>query len=644
MQAPTQNQSRLDRHALAAAPATLLAMICIVTSAAVPAAVRADVLRTTKPVQISGPSPFAGCTADQVPGNAGWAVANSEVEPWLAVNPTNPSNLVALWSQDWTHDRQGARGLVAGVSFDGGKSWRNVVIPGLTLCSGGSAVRTGDPWLAFAPNGDLYLSALSVGITSNGGVGPPFTVLASKSTDGGLTWGQVATLTEDTNFQDKESITADPGNPNFVYTVWDDAVYGRILLARTANGGLSWEAARTIYNAPNGNLPLGNQIVVLPDGTLLDFFSEGQHQNDPGGGSHFGPWTISLIRSTDKGATWQQNKPIRVVDLTTQCPTVEACVVDPETGQPVRDAQPLFDVAVDRGNGNLYLQWTDGRFSNFQFTSVAFSKSTDGGFTWSTPIKINKTPTNIAPGNQQAFGHSIHVAPDGTIGAAYYDFRFNDPSPGLLTDYWLVHCHSTTDCSNSANWKDENRLTNASFDIEKAVYSGPPPGAFFVGDYQGMASDGSDLLTVWGQPQGADPGSIFFERAKIGAGGTLAASALGPDAALAPGTCHPNQYLCCPLGFGDCICIKKGTTCLAGSLGSTSGGATLTGPVRGVVRVYDVAGRLVRTLPDTWAPAWDSIRWDGRLQDGRQVATGLYFLKLKMADGRTMAKRTVVLR
>ena len=494
-------------------------ILFVIAGAVVPAMGRADTLKQTKPVRISGPSPFASCTADQVPGNIEINIANSEVEPWLAVNPTNPANLVALWSQDWwSRPDQGARGLVAGVIVDGGKSWQNVVIPGLTLCSGGSAVRTGDPWLAFASNGGLFLSALGVGVTSTGGLGPPFTVLVSKSTDGGLTWGPVVTLFEDkNNIQDKESITADPADPNLAYVVWDQVFgQGAVMFSRTTDGGQSWEPGRPIYNPPSFSFPLGNQIVVLPGGTLLDFFSENRHQTDPGGGAALDSTFLSLIRSTDKGVTWEANKPIRIAEVKITCGRTVGCVTDPETGQGVRDAQVLFDVAVDPNNGNLYLQWTDGRFSNFQYASVAFSVSTDGGFTWSTPIKINKTPTKIPPGNQQAFGHSLHVAPDGTIGAAYYDFRFNSPSAGLLTDYWLVHCHPTANCADPANWRDENRLTDFSFDLEKAVVSG----GFFVGDYQGMAADGGDLLAVWGQTHGTDSGSIFFRRVKVSPGST----------------------------------------------------------------------------------------------------------------------------
>src|SRR5689334_3218249 len=66
----------------------------------------------------SGPSPFAGCTI----GGPGTNYVNAEVEPWVAVNPTNPNNIVAVYQQDrWSNG--GAHGLVTAVSHNGGSTW-----------------------------------------------------------------------------------------------------------------------------------------------------------------------------------------------------------------------------------------------------------------------------------------------------------------------------------------------------------------------------------------------------------------------------------------------------------------------------------------------------------------------------------------
>ncbi len=136
--------------------------------------------------------------------------------------------------------------------------------------------------------------------------------------------------------------------------------------------------------------------------------------------------------------------------------------------------------------------------------------STDGGLTWSQPIQINQTPTDIPAGDQQAWRPSIAVARNGTVAVTYYDFRFNDPSPGLATDYWFVRGdpHGRGGLTNPANWGDELRLTDSSFDMEKAPgVSGP-----FMGDYQGLDAVGNGFLALFAQPHGTDPDSIFSRR------------------------------------------------------------------------------------------------------------------------------------
>jgi len=157
---------------------------------------------------------------------------------------------------------------------------------------------------------------------------------------------------------------------------------------------------------------------------------------------------------------------------------------DPETGTFVHDpGDPAF--AMDSRNGNLYAVWEDARFSNFQYDDIAFSMSSDGALTWSTPIRVNQTPLNISPLNRQAFLPSVAVMADGTIGVSYYDFRFNDPDPGVPTDYWMVRCHPTSSApaTDPVNWGSEVRLTANSFNLETCkIFS---DGEFFLGDYVG---------------------------------------------------------------------------------------------------------------------------------------------------------------
>lgn len=61
------------------------------------------------------------------------------------------------------------------------------------------------------------------------------------------------------------------------------------------------------------------------------------------------------------------------------------------------------------------------------------------------------------------------------------------------------------------------------------------------------------------------------------------------------------------------------------------------------LRVYDVAGRLVRTLADGQLPSGEGrAAWDGRGDDGRALGGGLYFGRLETADGVVTTKLTLV--
>src|SRR5207245_11642276 len=137
---------------------------------------------------------------------------------------------------------------------------------------------------------------------------------------------------------------------------------------------------------------------------------------------------------------------------------------DTVTGDPTRAAGRAPAIAADRTGRTIYAAWQETRSSAVH--EAALSMSSDGGVTWSAPIKLNQTPRNPNPADEQAFVPQVQVAADGSVAVTYYDFRFNDPSPGVPTDAWIVRCAS--DCGNPASWHDEARLSPAYFDIEQA--------------------------------------------------------------------------------------------------------------------------------------------------------------------------------
>jgi hypothetical protein len=484
----------------------LLGLATAVGACAVAAGASAGVFTVAPLTMASGPSPFAGCTVGAAPGSV--LYPNAEEEPWVDVNPTNPNNLIAVWQQDRWSDG-GAHGLVTAVSHDGGSSWAET-FPHFSTCAGGTVQnggaydRASDPWVSFGPDGTAYQVSLS--FNANDSVNA---VLASRSTNGGDTWSEPWTILRDSGdrdvafaFNDKESMTADALTPGYAYAAWDrfvlpsgtsrasieGAINTRtfrepIWFSRTTNGGLTWEPARNIYDQNQFNGTIGSQIVVAKNGDLLDFFDEFLiHKNAD---KSRGEW-MSVIRSTDKGVTWSKNS-IKIA------PSRERIAFDPDTGRNIRAEGGLPEVAIDRASGALYVVWQDASFSGVD--EIAFSMSTDNGQTWSMPIKVNQTPRSTTAANQQAFVAGVHVTPNGTVAVTYYDFRNNDSSPGVPTDYWIVHCDG--DCTNPGSWTgNENRLTAASFDIEQAPAARGPFG-YFLGEYEGLTNIGNNFVPVF---------------------------------------------------------------------------------------------------------------------------------------------------
>jgi hypothetical protein len=456
---------------------------------------------------VSHGDPFKFLNGDDPQHQIGTLYPSTALENWLAVDPTNPDHIVGIWQQDrWSGG--GCRGLVAGVSFDGGQTWQDVVIPGLSQVTGGVLPRTSDPWVSFAANGDLFAASLGVG---NGG--SPGNAQVSKSTDGGLTWLPPVVI-PNSGGADKESITCDPNDPNVAYVVYTGA------FSRTIDGGQTWSPARSLATGS------GSQIVVLPDGTLVD--SDG----------------CEAYRSTNQGQTWGP-----VISYFGNCDPRQ--VVDPNNGQPMRAGLGLGDIAVDPNSGAIYVVIEDaGVGPGGGNDGVAFTQSLDGGLHWTTPVKVNQTPGGIPLRDQQAFIPTVQVAGDGTVGITYYDFRFNTGGPTLATDYWFVP--GTPDGSGGITWGQELRLTNKSFDYERAPFS---VYGKMIGDYQGHAAAGNDFLELFGHPHGRNQDGIFFRRIynlgpdTAGNSGTQAvATALGgPAGAFAPVVVTPESLAAQPL-------------------------------------------------------------------------------------------------
>ncbi|MCO5999521.1 sialidase family protein [Actinoallomurus rhizosphaericola] len=455
---------------------------------------------------MSGKSPTPGTTAGQGPASS-VNYPGAEVEPWIAVNPQDHGNIIGFYQQDrWNNG--GAHTLTFSVTHDHGRHWKQVVLPGVSKAAGGPYDRVSDPGVSFAPNGDAYAISLPISWAPDNSDTTTSAIGVSKSTDGGDTWSKPIFIQQDTDgnyFNDKELITADPTSSKRVYAVWDrsNPQGGQpIFFSRTTDGGRTWEKPHAIYDpTADGTWTIANQIVVQPDGTLVDMFFEGSGDSDEGpdgiaAGSHdpdarrarlsrlaeTEPSRIRVIRSTDHGKTW--SKPSTVADVD------PSEIVDPDQHQPLRTGDVVPDIAVDHKTGRLYVAWQDASVT--ESGSAILLSSSANGRTWTEPIKVSKTPDSAAQGNGQAFTPVVDVADDGTVGVTYYDFRRNTPAPGALTDFWIVTSPRRA-AGDPRAWHEQH--VGGSFDVTLAAVAR----GYFLGDYTGLDHAGGTFTALFTQ-------------------------------------------------------------------------------------------------------------------------------------------------
>jgi len=350
-------------------------------------------------------------------------------ETSIAVDPNNPNRIVAsandYVARTWSCDVSGTpcSALADGYSGtyysnDGGQTWCCVssdpnhlgtLIPGVTRLTGGTYDAGGDPSVAFDSQGHVYYAGLGFNRET-----PPNTVAVNRGTFDGaghLTWGPPTFINPTTTksiLNDKEWIAVDshPNSPfrDRVYVTFTRYkfqattgayVQSPIFFASSSDGGKTFTEPKSIVG--NVLYGQGSRPVVGPDGTLYVFWDGSTRQD-----ALDGTW---VNKSTDGGRTW--GKPVRVSTLADNFH--------------LRDTDfrvNSFPAAAAAPNGDLYAVWnasvpndgstyagTIGCFDIYVgeeaveehcHTAAIWSKSTNGGATWSTPAPVfaqaNRTP------------------------------------------------------------------------------------------------------------------------------------------------------------------------------------------------------------------------------------------------------------
>jgi hypothetical protein len=293
----------------------------------------------------------------------------------------------------------------------------------------------------------------------------------SISNDGGRSWKfPVAAALKDGAFHfiDKGWLAVDPSEPNRLYVSYTDfdleglntglfpsatcpgAFRTAIEMVKSVDGGQTWGVPLVLHEdceatdlTSGSHLATGSQVAVGPRGNVYicyDVFPIGPSASSS-------PIQLTLRRSSD-GKTFGPET------------TVDTIIAGANSGASFDDVNlvfsaflqgffrnlPLASLAVDpssKGQRDLvYIAWPDGRDTSqveliagdgkYHFSDVLFSRSSDGGATWSRSAPVSPADPD-SPGRDQ-FQPTIAVDQHGDVAACYYDRR-NDPANNAVDRY-----------------------------------------------------------------------------------------------------------------------------------------------------------------------------------------------------------------
>ena len=313
------------------------------------------------------------------------------VEPYLAINPKDPNNMLAAAMVVTKPDMSGLD-CAAFTTFDGGRTWARHDF-GLR--------NAGDAWVAYLPDGTAVLSIL---VITERDEAP---LLVFRSSDGGRTWpNKPASLG---NNHDHPTLLVDRFSKQFAGSLY--AVTGRswknsagksrsaIFVAHSTDGGLTFPDPVHVI-ASNLSYEAHNPAILL-DGTLLVPFADHRRPGDRRRLERQRDW---LITSTDGGKSFSE--PLLIS---------ESCN---GAGGWSSLATANLELADNRLRNRTYHVCAANQFAGIQ---VRYSDNR--GERWSDAIRVDR------PGNFESYTRTpaIAVNKDGLLGVAWYDGR-NDPS------------------------------------------------------------------------------------------------------------------------------------------------------------------------------------------------------------------------
>ena len=470
-----------------------------------------------------------------------------QAEEVVAVNPTNPKNLIAGQNDS----RIGFNKCGYDWSFDGGKTWGDQIPPFYQFVNldGVTFDACSDPTATFDSRGNAYIGGVLFEINyadsafvvmkSNAGIGgsfyhtPDSTLSFQTYRDTPL--GVVALDNDPNIFHDKEFIVADastssPKRDN-VYATWTRfdfntgagvGSHSPIYFSQSTDGGATWSPGIEISGANvafcavfSGEADVnacdqdqGSHPIVGKDGTIYVAFGNGNTPN-VGVNQHL---IVSCPASADctQSASWTAPSKISDdigtqpfgPDAATGCPAGRQCL--PPNGYRMDDFVE-GSISVDKDN-KLYSVWADFRNGSANCNplgpaatattpcdnDVFYSFSTNGGATWSAAFKL--TPA----GSAQWMPWSAVVSDGKTLWVAYYDRKYGNCESTGCNDITLAKIKNPASNSPNVSYK---RLTTSS--MPNLVPANNPLEAGFLGDYMWVTVDNKGTpYVVWADTRG----------------------------------------------------------------------------------------------------------------------------------------------
>jgi hypothetical protein len=326
------------------------------------------------------------------------AMPGNEAENAIAVNPANPSNVVAMSTLPDI-----PAGLAVGVSFDGGQTWARRVIgtagdPLGEICC--------DEQLAWDRFGNLWMTYL---VNTNGHV------LVALSTNGGISFTKVADVV--TN-GDQPSIAVGSNSVWVSYTFFPGTQIQAFGAPITGLGQFGSFTAPENVPSPHSNGDYGD-TAVGPAGQVMVTY---QNATNGQGGTN-------IYTAVDPDGLGPAGFTPGSLAANSRVAHSHVGGFDFIPAQPDRSIDAEANLAWDRSggahNGRVYLIWTQETPNESDNTDIMLQHSDDNGATWSAAVKLNDDHTT----NSQ---YNPAIALDqssGDVAVSWYDTR-NDLGSG----------------------------------------------------------------------------------------------------------------------------------------------------------------------------------------------------------------------